>query len=584
MEQVKNVTEVLRHVEKNTSNPKAFSSLVNNEWTSVSTEQFLNEIRYLTLALNQLGLKKGEMVGILAQPSPRWTIADYAIMTAGGVTVPLFANISEENFVFEVTQTDQKILFVEGVEQWAMYNRNKHLFQTVISFEDEPNPNATYSYRDLIKKGKEIDKAQPNLFTNLQNQIKNDDLATIIYTSGSTGVPKGVVLTHLNHFSNLHLDPLGWGTGKEHYLSILPLAHTFGRSLNNLMIVRGNTISYSHDLKNLGTICQQLHPSIVVVVPRLLEKIYAKMLAKVQNAGLLKRAIGQWAFDLANDENDDSLYKHLLHPIADKIVYSALRNALGGNLKIVITGGAALNPHLNHFFVDIGVPLYEGWGLTEAAVASVNSPEHRKIGTVGQILPTLQLKISPEGEGLLKGDVVMSGYYKNPEATAQALDKDGWLHTGDKLSVDQDGFVTIIGRLREIYKTSTGEMIVPIPIEQALCKAPLIDMAMVIGEGRKFASALLFPNAEVLESLKKNQNQTQLSDEEFLKSDFIRKEMDQVIHSINQHLNHWEQIHKYSFISTPLTVESGELTPSMKIRRDIVAKKYEREINEMYNG
>lgn len=581
MNPIKSIGELIKYIrDHHSANPKLLNSLENGHWNSYSTQQMLQEIRYIALGLTSLGLQKGQCVGILAYPSPKWVITDLAIMIAGGVTIPLFANIADENFLFEIKQTHTKLLFVSGRDQWNMYSRNKELFNTIVSMDPESHE-IGITYDEVLKLGQKLDKEQPNLYTQLEASGKPDDLATIIYTSGSTGVPKGVELTHsqllgLVHYPGFHLD----GT-KDRYLSILPLAHVFGRTLNIYVIAWGVSVYYSNDIKNLGNVCREIHPTVIVVVPRLLEKVYAKMLANVQHAGFMKRQLGLWAFELANME-EDSLFKTMLHPLVDKTVYAALRDALGGALRIVISGGAALNAHLCHFFIDIGVPIYEGWGLTEASTVTVNVPGQRKIGTVGKPLPGMDVKVSLEGELLIKGPVVMSGYYKNPEATALVLDKEGWFHTGDKGSIDSDGYVSILGRLKEMYKTSTGEYIAPVPIEQALCKAALIDMALVVGQGKKFAACLLFPDLDVLHSLKNAHNAVNQTDEEFLKSEFVTEEMKNLLNNINEHLNHWEQVHAYRFILHPLTVESGDLTPSMKIRREIVTKKYTSLIDEMY--
>lgn len=582
MKPFKNIACVLRRIQKSYSNPKALNYKEKGVWHHHSTEEYTTDIKHLALALHQHGVKKGDNVGIFAMPSPYWSIADFAIMAAGGVTVPIFANISDDNFAFEVTQTNLKIIFITSREQWDVINKHKDLFDIIITYDSDllDDPKIRH-YQDVLRSGKQLSERQPKLYDQLLDSIHEDDLATIIYTSGSTGVPKGVMLTHRSVVSVIHIGIFDWRTDTDRYLSILPLAHVFGRSLNFILIGWGVSIYYSNDIKNLGEIAREVHPSIIVVVPRLLEKIYAKMLSNVQHAGFMKRQLGLWAFDLANDE-EDSLYKHLMHPIADKIVYSVLRDALGGNLRIVITGGAALNPHLGHFFLDIGVPVYEGWGLTEAATVTVNKPDKYKLGAVGYPLEGMELKISPEGEVLVRGAIVMKGYYRNPEATAIALDKEGWLHTGDKGTIDENGFLTIIGRLKELYKTSTGEYVAPVPIEQALGRVPLIDMAMVVAEGKKFTSCLLFPNFEILERMKSEYKLSKLSNEEFLKSDIVKKEMENVVQSINAHFNPWEQIHEYRFIPKTLSIEAGEITPSMKIKRDVVAKKYQDVIDSIY--
>jgi len=580
MKQFTTIVEVLRRIRASYSNPKALNVIEKGVWKSHSTEEMLQEIKHIALGLIALGLKRGDSVGILAYSSSYWTIVDCAIMVAGGVTVPLFANIADENFLFEVTQSDTKILFVSGKEQWNMFSRHQDLFDTIVTIDDDSH-GVGLTYKEILSLGQKVEEKQPTLYDSLEDAVKPDDLATIIYTSGSTGVPKGAELTQQNLVGFFHLDEFGWKGDTDIYLSILPLAHVFGRSLNLFLITWGVSVYYSNDVKNLGHVCREIHPTILVVVPRLLEKVYAKMLANVQQAGSMKRTLGLWAFELANME-EDSLFKTMLHPLVDKIVYSALRNALGGGIRVVISGGAPLNPHLCHFFIEIGVPIYEGWGLTEASTVSCNLPGQRKIGTVGKPLGNMEVKVSEEGELLVRGPIVLKKYYKNPQVSAQAIDKEGFFHTGDKGSIDEEGYVRILGRLKELYKTSTGEYIAPVPIEQALCKAALIDMALVVGQGRKFASCLLFPDLDVLHSLKAAQNAEQQTDEEFLNSEFVKIEMGNLIRNINQHLNSWEQIHAYRFVLYPLTIESGELTPSMKIRREIVTQKYNDLIDEMY--
>ncbi len=576
------VAEVVQHIKREYDNPQALNyQTIEGEWEHVSSMDFVQQVKHLALGLRGLGVKKGDMVGLLANSSPRWTIADLAIMMAGGVTVPLFGNISDENFGFEVQQTNIKTIFVAGDEQWEMLSHHQQDFDHVINLYDEENSFEAISYTEVVGCGKKLEIENPNLYRKMLDQIQPDDLATIVYTSGSTGVPKGAMLTHANLISLLHQDPFTWDNTKDSYLSILPLAHIFARAINFIMISWGIPIHYVRDIKTVGDLCRDLHPTIFVIVPRVLEKIYAKMSAKVDQAGFLKRTIGHWAFDLASSE-ENGLYKKIMHPVADTIVYSSLREALGGNLRVVISGGAPLNPHLYQFFLDIGVPLYEGWGLTEAATVTCNRVGNIKIGSVGVPFEGMEVKIAEDGEILVKGGLVMQGYYKNDEATKEAFTEDGWLRTGDKGRMDENGFITIEGRLKEFYKTSTGEYVAPVPIEQDLCKAPLIDMAMVVAEGRKFASCLLFPDFDVLHKLKKAYGQESLSDEEFLEGDIIKKEMNKLLEGLNEHLNHWEELHGFKFVVTPPSVEGGELTPTMKIRRQAVLKKYKELIEKIY--
>lgn len=582
MEPLHTLSEMLSHIRESYKNPKALNMQTFEGWKSLSTDEMLTAIKEISLGLLSLGLKKGDRVGILADSSSYWTMVDIAIIIAGGVTVPLFVNLSDENYAHEVSQTELEILFISGPEHLELFTRNPQAkIKSVISFCNDWEYPGIRSIASLQELGKEMDSRNPHLYALLEASGKADDLATIIYSSGTTGLPKGVELTQQSLMALIAVNYFNWDPKADRYLNVLPLAHVFGRLLNYCLVGWGVSVYYTYDIKNLGAVCREIHPTILVVVPRLLEKVYAKMLSNVEHAGFMKRKLGLWAFDLANAD-DHNIFKILLHPIADTVVYSALREAIGGCIRVVISGGAPLNPHLCNFFNDIGIPIYEGWGLTEASTATVNNLIHRKPGSVGKPIDTISVKTSAEGELLVKGPIVMRGYYKNPEATAKALDNEGWLHTGDKGVVDADGFVFIKGRIKELYKTSTGEYIAPVPIEQELCKAPLIDMALVIGQDRKFASVLLLPDLDVLHSLKKIHHQEILSDEEFLHSEFIQDEMHGLIDKVNSHLNKWEQIRSFRFISQPLTVEAGELTPSMKIRREVVAMKYKLLIDEMY--
>lgn len=581
-EWIKNTNDILSHLSASKNNPRALNYQKDDQWHSVSTEEILEQVKLISLGLTKLGVKKGDKVGLMAPSSPFWTMIDLGIMSLGAVCVPLFVNISEDNFIFEVTQTGLKVLFVSSDEALELYEKHRNLFQKVILLEGSlSKTECEISYTKLLEEGRNLESASPNLYTDLLNQIANDDLATIIYTSGSTGIPKGAEIEQKALVSLAHFDGFKLDGDNERYLSILPLAHVFARVTNLWLIHWGVCIYYLNDPKKIAFECQAIHPTILIVVPRLLEKIYSKLTNRVQQAGYMKRAIGLWAFDLAHDD-DDSLLKVLLHPIADKIVYSALREAFGGSIRIVISGGAPLNPQLCHFFIDIGIPIYQGWGMTESATVTVNLPIENKIGTVGKPLSGMQVKIAEDGEVLVKGPNVMRGYYQNSEANAKVFDKDGWLKTGDKGSLDAEGYLTLQGRLKEMFKTSTGEYVVPTPIEQALCKAPLIDMAMVIAEGRKFTSCLLFPDLDVVHALKESKQEGHLSDEEFLNSSFIKNEMKKLVEDVNTHLNHWEQIQEYRFIPVQLSAESGGLTPSMKIRREFVSEKYKDVIASIY--
>ncbi len=428
MDQLRTVHQWIEHVGK-TENPKLLNYFKDGKWHAFSSQEFYEEVKRCTFALLSLGVKKGDRIGLVAQPSPFWTIVDAAIICAGCVNVPLFANIAEENFDFEIHQTETRIVFFEGTEPLSMIRHHADYFTHKINMDPYTQIEGAIDWNEFLKSGDAYAEKNPDSWDEVLSSANPEDLVSIVYTSGSTGVPKGAMLTHSSLVSECHHEAFNFDPQNDRYLSILPLAHIFGRTLNFIILAWGVSIYYFTDLKAIGKACQEVHPSILVVVPRLMEKVYARMLHNVEHAGVLKRTIGHWAFDLAKQE-EDSLYKQLLHPVADKVVYSALREALGGSIRMVVTGGAAMNPELQHFFMEIGVPIYEGWGMTEGCPGCVNRPGRNKVGTIGPPLPGVDIKISPQGEILMRGPILMKGYYKNPEATAEVLDSEGWLHTG----------------------------------------------------------------------------------------------------------------------------------------------------------
>lgn len=584
MKLLSSVVDLLKTIQRGPSNPKLLNELKENGWQAYSTEEMLQYVEEFALGLISTGIKPDECVGILALPSADWTIVDLAIMSIGAITVPLFANVSDDHFIFEVTQTGIKHMIAssKGVGEHIM--SHSALFDTIIFIDEAPTiSNNALTFTTILERGRKLSKSKPGLYRQLTKAITPNSIATIVYTSGSTGLPKGVQISHQGLVSLMNEDCFNWDSKQDRYLNVLPLAHIFGRVINLFLLTWGVSIYYCSDIKQMGAFCSEIHPTVLVLVPRILEKLYAKMLFKIEHESFLKRTIGNWAFQIATTE-EESILKTIVHPLFDKIVYSTIRDALGGNLRVVLCGGASLDPHLCHFFIDIGIPLYQGWGLTEASTVSVNTPKANKIGTVGRPLNGIKVKLSPENELLVKGKLVMQEYYKNPEATDESIDPEGWLHTGDIGSIDEEGFITILARKKEIYKTSTGENIVPAPIERMLCRVPLIDMALVIGHNRPFASCLLFLDLLVLQHLKEFHNMKEESDEEFLQNAFITDEIDRFLVDVNSHLDHWEQIHAYRFILTPLSIHSGELTPSMKICRNVVLRKYSDLIDEIYTA
>lgn len=581
MEPLRHLPDVLHSLNERPRQSQAFNYMKNGKWFHLSTEQVVNQVESLALYLKDKGLNKGDRVGIYAKSSPYWSIIDFAIVLAGGITVPFFSNLSDRHFVFEVDHSKPRWLFIGDDEDWEHIKEHADLFEATIGIERGAYEHTDHSFFEWVEKGMTILKDTPYQIQILKQAVKPDDVATIIYSSGSTGSPKGVELTHRNLVSIIHQDDFLLRSNDK-YLSILPLAHIFAKQVHLIMTAWGIPIYFLNDLTKITEVTGQIPITRMIVVPRILEKAYSKMMDKVKSSSPIKRMIGTWAFNLAHREDD--WIKRVLTPIADSLVYEKLRNAFGSHFHSILSGGAPLNPHLHQFFLSVGIPILQGWGLTEGSCMAVNRLEQNKIGTCGPPVKGIEFKISEEGEVLVNSPTVMKGYYLNPSATKDAIDTEGWLHTGDFGLLDPDGHLVIQGRINEAFKTSKGEYVTPVPIEQKLSESPIIDMAMVIGEGRPFPAVLLFPDFPTVERLKKKRKQKKMSDEEFLSTEKVLHEIKELIEEVNQTLDHWQKIRSFRFILTPPTIEGRELTPTMKLRRKVVMEKYEAIIESIYEN
>ena len=575
--------DIVQYLESTQDNPTAFNDLKGDHWHSISTKEFIYDLKRLTYGLIALGMKRGDKVGILSTPSAHWMMSDLAIMLAGGISVPLFSKISDDNFIYEVAQASIRFLFVGGGEQWRKFIRHQSLFEAAIGINDTQENSGVMSFHEILRKGEVLWQQDPLLFDKLLSELKGDAVATIVYTSGSTGAPKGAELTHKNLIHLIMQDVFSWKPN-EKYLSILPLAHIFARQIIYIMIPWGVSVYFLKEPAKFARICKELKPELMIVVPRLLEKIYDKMVAGVEKRGKLVKKIGRWAVKLASLPKQNILQRLLYHPIANLLVYKHLRAQLGGHWRIILCGGAKLNPELYTFFLRIGFPVYEGWGLTEGSTCCVNRPGDVKVGTVGRPLPGIQVKIGFNDEILVNGPTVMKGYYRYPKATKETIDEEGWLHTGDKGKFDEEGRLSIIGRIKEQFKLSTGEYVVPNKIEQILVhSSSLIDQAMVIGEGKPFAAALIFPDLEELRAFKKEKGMENISDADFLLTKALKNEIEEALVKTNERINRFERVSSYRIIIEPLSVETGELTPTFKIKRSVVREKLQDIIERIYS-
>ncbi len=573
---------LFRHVSRTYDAANAFNYPQGNSWIRYSHAEFSQRVRHLSLALSERGIGRGETVGLIAPPSPDWIILDLAIQIAGGVTVPIFKKISVESFTHEIEDSGMKLLFAGNPDEIPLVHEHAAERVEIVTFWYSGSHE---EYDRLFSRGREIDARDPRRFDELVESVGEDDLATIIYTSGSTGLPKGVELSQRNIVSQINGAYERFpqdGTG-DRYLSMLPLAHVFERMVMYFHITCGVPVFFVDDPKRVGEYFLSIHPSVVTVVPRVLEKVFSAMQEARKSATGLKGLLMDRAFRRAEQRQIEGSGGRPTDAIYELLVYPRLRESLGGRLRYVVCGSSKLQTELARFFINIGVPIYEGYGLTEASpVITANAPGMRKLGTVGRPFPDVEVTVSDDGEILARGPNVMRGYHRNAKATAKTIDEDGWLHTGDLGSVDQDGYLAISGRKKELFKKSTGEYVPPVPIEFALSQIPFVDTAVIFADNRTYVTALLFPNTEQLKEVKDRYGVSDMTDRQFLQSDFLHRKTQEYVEEINRHRHHCERIERFQILEHAASIETGELTPTLKVRRFQIEQKYHDLIEQMY--
>lgn len=580
-ELMKNFThfgELYRQLDNTQSKNNFLHHKHEGRWQTYSKEVFLQNIRYLTLAFSYSNWK-GQQIAIAVSPSAHWLMLDYALMLSGAVCVPVFTNISSKNLYFEFLDANIHTAFIENSAQKQRIHEGMSDCEVILINDTQGHR----SLNDLLSLGAKIDKENPGLFDMLLEQIKADDVATIVYTSGTSGTPKGVELTHANLISQIHATAENYHFDKDADIafSFLPLAHIFERMVMHFYLSRELTIYFTDDVKNIGVLLKEVNPTVMTVVPRLLEKVFFKMKLKAMEGSFIKKSLVRYAFHRAVTK-DPYVSKGLVDALLDSIVYSKLRLALGTRMRMMISGGAALPDALYKFYLNIGTPIYQGYGQTESSpVIASNTPEDNKIGTVGKAFPHVTVMLSPENELLVKGPNVMKGYHNNPEATKNTIDEKGWLHTGDLATIDSEGYVSITGRMKELLKTSTGEYVTAVYIEEKLTSNGWFEQALVVGDAKPYVTALLFIEHEFLGRLATSMHTTPLK---ALESDKFKVMTAKFIAKLNKKLNHWEKVREYRVIAKELSIENGDLTPSMKLAKNHLMEVYDEEIEGMYEG
>lgn len=587
---VKRTFDILQHMLLEVPRADALGGKNSQDWYVYSTAQYVEKSHQLAMGLMALGLKKGDKVATVTTNRPEWNFADMGMAMTGMVHVPIYPTISDEEYAYILEHAEIKILMVG----------DKKLYEKLSPIVSRlPGITYLYSFEEIegvsnVEELMQLGEASKAELSEPLEQIKKDidpeDLATIIYTSGTTGVPKGVMLTHTNLVSNFMEHSKMHHLGKDHHvISFLPLCHVYERSVNYHYQYKGMGVYYVSNLSQIVSAIKEIKPHMFNSVPRLLEKIYDSFVSKGKELKGAKKVIYFWALDLTRHFEYNKKYDFLLKTkikLADKLIYSKWREALGGNIVYIVSGGAALQPRIARVLGMAGMINLEGYGLTETSpVIAVNNPSTRamKIGTVGEVLNNVELKFADDGEILCKGPGVMKGYYKAPDLTAEVIDEEGWFHTGDIGIMEEGRFLKITDRKKEMFKLSSGKYIAPQMIENKLKSSFFIEQVMVIGSDEKFASALISPNVSYLHDWCSQRKLHFQDNKDLILKPEVISQFQKEVTEINKTLGEHEEIKRFRLVIDEWTPQSGELSPTLKLKRNYVAQKYKSIIEEIYS-
>ncbi|MBX7095954.1 MAG: long-chain fatty acid--CoA ligase [Flavobacteriales bacterium] len=590
MQQVKRLFDIPRHQLNNFPKEDMLTSKVNGKWIPWSTAKVLEYSERMSIGLLELGITRGDKVAMISNNRPEWNISDLAILQIGAVDVPVYPTASEKDYEFIFNDSQVKICLVSSKDLYdkVMLIKDKvPSLKEIYSFDPIPG---VKSWTEILSLGEKAASQRENELRHLISSTSEDDLATLIYTSGTTGVPKGVMLTHKNIVSNaLACVPRLPVNEKGKSLSFLPICHVYERMLHYLYMVTGVSIYFAESIDTVGDNLKEVKPQVFVAVPRLLEKVYDKIIAKGNEASAIKKMIFYWALNLGlkyEPGNRNGWWYNFRLKIARKLVFVKWQEALGGNVLAIASGGAALQPRLARVFLAAGIPVMEGYGLTETSpVIAVNCEKNDgvRIGTVGRILENVEVKIAEDGEILCKGPSLMKGYYNRPDATAEAIDAEGWFHTGDIGEFVDKEFLKITDRKKEIFKTSGGKYIAPQPMENKFKESKFIEQVMVIGEAQKFPAALVVPCFPVVQEWARRHNLDLKSNEEIAASPQVKERIMQDIEEYNKGFGHWEQVKKIELLPAEFSIASGEMTPTLKLKRKLILERYKAYVDKIYS-
>jgi long-chain acyl-CoA synthetase len=563
------------------------------EWRPISSSQLRSNVAGTVRALQKLGVRKGDRVAILSENRPEWSTADFAILLLGAITVPVYATLTPEQTAYTLRDSGASVVFLSTEHQLQKVQSilpqtqvRRIVVMDRVEMDRVELPSGAASNCQLMNQF--FDEGASELDPQAEaaaRSIQPDDLATIIYTSGTTGISKGVMLTHGNMASNINYSLLGFEMHPGLIsVSFLPLSHVTARHVDFTLLYHGVTLAYCPLMENLPATLLEVRPTVCVSVPRVYEKVYAK--TEMTARGFPKRAIYQWALSVGRDNKAAILAgKTPASPswkLANKLVFSKIRAGMGGKVETFISGGAPLGRELAEWYASVGIRIHEGYGLTETSpVIAVNTPVNHRIGTVGKILPNLEVRIADDGEILVRGPSVFKGYWNRPDETQNAF-LDEWFKTGDIGNVDADGYLSVTDRKKELIKTSGGKFIAPQPIENSLKLNPLVGTAAIVGDKRKFACVILSPNFALLEDWARSEDVIFSSRAELTAHPKVQALYQEIVEGVNQNLARFEKLKRVLLVPDEFTPDNGALTPTMKLRRRVIEERYRDQIDELY--
>jgi long-chain acyl-CoA synthetase len=586
------LTEKLLNAVDRLPNDRALSLRINGRWEPTSSAEFLRRIAGLSNALEQLGVKPGDRVGLFAPNRPEWHVADFAILGLGAADVPIYFNESPDRIVYILNHSSAEVVILAGevqsrrlLECRGQLTRVKHI---ICAAAPADLGDDVLRFETLASATGDAAVAEYRLRA---ARVNSDQLATIIYTSGTTGEPKGVMLTHNNLSSNeeTSVGPYRM-TPADKAVSFLPLSHVYERVTAYAYLFHGVPVAYVERMDDLPQALLEVRPTLAAAVPRVFEKLYANVLQKGRASTGSKRRIFDWAIRVAQESvrwraygEVASSWLQLRWKIADRIVYSKIREGTGGRFRAFISGGGPLSRELAEFFWAVGVPVYQGYGLTESSpVVSANYPGANKVGTVGQPIEHVSVRIADDGEILVHGPCVMKGYYQKPEETSAVISPDGWLATGDIGRLDEEGYLYVTDRKKDLFKTAAGKFVAPQPIENMLKVNPLILNAVLVGDALKFISALIVPNFANVEAAAREQGRTFASHEQIAGDPWVHELIGREVAQVNSKLAQYETIKRFALLDHDFTFDGGQLTYTLKLKRRVIAERYAKIIEGLY--